>query len=59
MQKEVATNALVFLQRATLQGTEVPAFIAVMQALNELANPQEEAPAVLADRRPTVVGADR
>jgi len=41
MHPELAKAALAFLARAQLQGAEVPAFTAVIKALEALANPQE------------------
>jgi hypothetical protein len=44
MNKEIARMALQFMQRAQLSGAEVPAFITVMNALNEIAEPKLMAP---------------
>ncbi len=41
MHPELAKVAIAFLERAQLQGAEVPAFMAVMKALQELANPPQ------------------
>ena len=46
MTPELATAALTFMARATLQGAEVDAFMKVCQALHELANPEPAAPVV-------------
>lgn len=41
MHPDTAKAALIFLSRTTLQGGEVPAFTAVVKALEALANPPE------------------
>lgn len=43
MTKELAANALAFLQRTQLQGAEVPAWVAVCNALAAIAEPKDEA----------------
>lgn len=39
MTPELARLALQFMQRVQLQGAEVPAYVAVVNALEEIANP--------------------
>lgn len=42
MKQETAQKALIFLQRAQLTGGEVHAFLEVMAALDEIANPPKK-----------------
>jgi hypothetical protein len=42
MKPEIAKAAIAFLNRIDLKGNEVPAFSAVVMALNELANKKPE-----------------
>lgn len=43
-QKELATAALMLLQRVDLKGSEVGAFVQISNWLSEMADPKEEAP---------------
>lgn len=44
MTSQQAKNAMEFLKRADLKGVEVPAFVEVLDALEELANPKPAEP---------------
>lgn len=47
MTPHVARNALTFLERATVAGKEVPAYIEAVAAINAFANPQPDEPRVI------------
>lgn len=43
MNQQIAATAIEFLKRADLKGIEVEAFVTVIRALSEIANPPETA----------------
>lgn len=49
MDKRIATNALAFLQRVQLTGSEAGVFVEVTEALQAIAQAEPEAPAEAAD----------